>query len=154
MFHQDLSFSRNLLSSKDKDGRSNWSLFYENTMAFGDFNKMLKRQRMSEAEARALCPGTPYASNSSFRNGLFKYFSNLRGEQKQKKSLSIASYLINVDDKWMPVSSEQEYRNYYLKSITLSVSLRTFNNAYRANNLSINGESISSYVLRSGIDRK
>lgn len=157
MFHQDLSFSRNLLSRTDANDRINWALFYQNTMTYGDFDKMFKRKRCSEEEAKILCPGTPYAHNPAFRKGLFDYFVKLRGEQRRGITLSnssIASYLINVKDEWIPVSSEQEYRKHHLKSLTMSVSLRSFNNAYRAKSLSINGEAISSYALSSGINRE
>ena len=77
MFHQDLSFSRNLLSRTDANDRINWALFYQNTMTYGDFDKMFKRKRCSEEEAKILCPGTPYAHNPAFRKGLFNYFVKL-----------------------------------------------------------------------------
>ena len=142
MFHQDLSFSRDLLSIS-------WKVFCQNTFGSGaKFDEKLKLKKFFKEDVEILCPRTPYASNASFRRGLFEYFKQLRTDQRKSRTSQLASYLINYNDNWIPVANEEEYRHYYLKTITISISLKDFNIAFKGNCLSGNGGSISSYALR------
>ena len=150
MFNQDLSFLQNLLSQKDRQGRATWSPFYEKTFSYGQFESLLKRKRLSVEEAEIICPGTPFASNPAFRLALFKYVKKLRSDHKQGFTMQLATHLINLPDKWVPVFNEKEYRRHHLESLSMQISLRSFNNAFKANNLSLNDVSISSYTLRNG----